>query len=128
MKINHIALYVYDLEGAKKFFCEYFNGIANEIYHNVNTGLKTYFLSFENEARLEIMTRPNIDGNASKDFDAGYIHLAFTVGNNERVDELAKKLVEGGYKILSGPRTTGDGYYEACIEGFEGNIIEIVAE
>lgn len=32
---------------------------------------------------------------------------------------------EDGYEVVSGPRTTGDGYYESCIIGIEGNQIEI---
>lgn len=29
------------------------------------------------------------------------------------------------YDVISGPRTTGDGYYESCILDFENNQIEI---
>ena len=43
----------------------------------------------------------------------------------EKVDELTEQMRSAGYKILSGPRTTGDGYYESCIVVIEGNLIEI---
>ena len=55
----------------------------------------------------------------------GYIHIAFSVGSKEKVDELTEKIIEDGYEVISGPRTTGDGYYESCIVGIEGNQIEI---
>ena len=34
-------------------------------------------------------------------------------------------LKDDGYTVADGPRTTGDGYYESCVIGFEGNQIEI---
>ena len=125
MRIEHVAMYVKDLEQTKWFFEYYFGAKSNEGYHNVTTDFRSYFLSFEDGARLEIMNRP---GLKNKDMDlnlSGYIHLAFSVGSKEKVDELTCKLKEAGYKIISGPRTTGDGYYESCIEGIEGNLIEI---
>lgn len=126
MIINHIALYVNDLEKMKKFYEEFFNGKSNEMYHNKNTGLKTYFLSFENGVRLEIMTRPDMTENQKELTKLGYIHLAFSVGSREKVDALTNKLKNSGYKVISGPRTTGDGYYESCVLDPENNQIEIV--
>ena len=55
----------------------------------------------------------------------GFIHIAFSVGSKEKVDSLTDILKNDGYKVISGPRTTGDGYYESCIVGIEGNQIEI---
>ncbi len=55
----------------------------------------------------------------------GFIHVAFSVGSKEKVDELTAKLKDDGYEIVSGPRTTGDGYYESCVVAMEGNQIEI---
>ena len=125
MKIEHIAIYVNDLEGAKKFFCTYFGAKSNEGYHNKTTHFRSYFLSFEGGARLEIMTRPEMDDLPKSASRTGFVHLAFSVGSKEAVDDLTAQLCADGYKVLSGPRTTGDGYYESCIEAFEGNIIEI---
>lgn len=127
MFIDHVAIYVNDLEKTKEFFEKFFNANSNEMYHNKNTGLKTYFLSFENGARLEIMTRPNMKESEKELIQTGLIHLAFKVGSKEKVDILTEKLAQAGYKVLSGPRTTGDGYYESCILGPENNQIEIVA-
>lgn len=125
MKIEHIALYVNDLEGANAFFCTYFGAKSNGGYHNKTTDFRSYFLTFESGARLEIMTRPNMDDPAKTPNRTGFIHLAFSVGSKERVDSLTARLKADGYAVLSGPRMTGDGYYESCVEAFEGNIVEI---
>lgn len=125
MRIEHIAMYVNDLEATKEFFFKFFNASSNDKYNNPKTGLKTYFLTFEDNARLEIMTRPDVVSSKKSLMQTGYIHLAFSVGSKEKVDELTTELKEAGYEVLSGPRTTGDGYYESCILGPEGNQIEI---
>lgn len=125
MKIEHIAMYVNNLEEVKNFFIKYFKASSNDMYHNPKTGLKTYFLSFEEGSRLEIMSRPDMVNSKKDIMQTGYIHLAFSVGSKEKVDILTNELREAGYKILSGPRTTGDGYYESCILGPENNQIEI---
>ena len=125
MKIEHVAMYVNDLEATKDFFVTYLRGRANELYHNKKTDFRSYFISFEDGARLEIMTRPDMK-DMEKDINrTGYIHLAFSVGSKEKVDGLTEFLRNDGYEVLSGPRTTGDGYYESCILGIEGNQIEI---
>lgn len=125
MKIEHIALYVKDLEGAKTFFCKYFGAISNEGYHNPRTNFRSYFLHFDEGSRLEIMNKPNVTDIESSIERTGYIHLAFSVGSRECVDALTERLHKDGYEIISGPRITGDGYYESCILGFEGNLFEI---
>lgn len=125
VRIEHIALYVNDLEAAKDFFVKYFGAIPNDGYHNLNTDFRSYFLSFDSGSRLEIMNRPSIDHQEKTMQRTGYIHLAFSVGSKERVDEVTSELERDGYKVISGPRTTGDGYYESCIIGIEGNQIEI---
>ena len=125
MRIEHTAMYVKDLEKAKDFFIMYFGAVPNEGYHNKNTDFRSYFLSFDEGARLEIMTRPSMDDAEKTPARTGLIHLAFSVGSEEKVDELTARLKADGYEVLSGPRTTGDGYYESCVVGIEGNLIEI---
>lgn len=125
MKIEHVAMYVNDLEGARAFFEKYFEARSNDGYHNPGTGFRSYFLSFADGARLELMNRADMT-DAPKDIKrTGLIHLAFSVGSKDRVDALSRLLAEDGYEIISGPRTTGDGYYESCVAAFEGNQIEI---
>ncbi len=125
VKIEHIAMYVNEIEIAKEFFIRYFGAESNDIYHNNKTGFSSYFLSFDDGARLEIMNKPTMD-DAEKDLNrTGYIHIAFSAGSKENVDSLTEKLKADGYEVVSGPRTTGDGYYESCVVALEGNQIEI---
>ena len=125
MRIEHIAMYVNDLEAARDFFVRYFGAVSNEGYHNKTTDFRSYFLSFGDGARLELMKKPQMD-DAEKTLNrTGYIHIAFSLGSKEAVDELTERLKNDGYQVISGPRTTGDGYYESCIIGIEGNQIEI---
>lgn len=125
MKIEHVAMYVNDLENVKNFFIRFFDAEANEGYHNPRSGLRTYFLSFEDGSRLEIMNLPQMAEQKKSMARMGYIHIAFSVGSREKVDELTERLYEAGYEVISGPRITGDGYYESCILGPEDNQIEI---
>lgn len=125
MEINHIGLYVADLEAAKTFFEEYFGAKAGAMYHNRKTDFRSYMLSFDEGARLEIMTRPGLVKASKERLRIGLIHLSLSVGSKEQVDALAQKLSADGYEVIDGPRTTGDGYYECCVEGVEGNLIEI---
>ena len=125
MRIEHIAMYVNDLEKTTDFFVKYFNAISNEGYHNKTTDFRSFFLSFQNGSRLEIMTRPKMEDEEKTLARTGYVHIAFSLGSKEAVDELTEKLQKDGYNVISGPRTTGDGYYESCIIGIEGNQIEI---
>lgn len=125
MNIEHIAMYVNDLEKVKDFFVKYFDAKANDRYHNTTTGFCSYFLSFDDGARLEIMNKPNISDMEKTMTRTGYIHIAFSVGSKEAVNILTDRLKSDGYDVISGPRTTGDGYYESCIIGIEGNQIEI---
>lgn len=125
MKIEHIAMYVNDLERAKNFFEKYFNAQSNRGYHNHNTDFRSYFLTFDDGARLEIMNKPKMNDEAKPINRTGFIHIAFSVGSTKAVDELTNRIRNDGYEVISGPRTTGDGYYESCIVGIEGNQIEI---
>ncbi len=125
MKIEHIALYVNDLETARDFFITYFHAVSNDGYHNPRTDFRSYFLTFEDGARLELMTRPDLADAGDSLNRFGYAHIAFRVGSREAVDSLTARLKADGYPVISGPRATGDGYYESCILAFEGNQIEI---
>lgn len=125
MKIEHIAMYVNELEAARDFFVKYLGGVSNGGYHNGTTGFRSFFISFDDGARLEIMNKPSVEDIAKPVDRTGYVHIAFSVGSMAEVDSLTRRLREDGFEVLSGPRTTGDGYYESCIVGFEGNQIEI---
>ena len=125
MKIEHIAVYVSDPEGARAFFEQYFSAKAGSLYRNPRTGFTSYFLTFGDGARLELMQKPGVAAIDNAMPHTGYIHMAFSVGSREAVDDLTRRLRDDGFNVVSGPRTTGDGYYESCVAGFENLLIEI---
>ncbi len=125
MKIEHVAMYVNDLKAARDFFVKYLGGKSNDGYHNVNTDFRSFFISFDDGARIELMNKPGLVDSEKQLTRTGYIHIALSVGSKEKVDELTDRLKNDGFEVVSGPRTTGDGYYESCIVAIEGNQIEI---
>ena len=125
MKIEHVAMYVNDLESARNFFIKYFGAKSNAGYHNPTKKFRSYFLSFDGGARLELMHKADMVDREKDINRTGFIHIAFSVGSRAAVDELTARLKADGFEVLSGPRTTGDGYYESCIIDLEGNQIEI---
>ena len=125
MRIKHAAIFVADLEKARDFFLKYFSGTSNNGYHNRKTGFRSFFISFDDGSRLEIMNKPGIADPEKEPDRTGYSHIAFSVGSTEKVDELTAQLKADGYEVVSGPRTTGDGYYESCIVAIEDNLIEL---
>lgn len=126
MNIEHVALYTADLEQAKVFYCKYFGFTAGDCYTNPKRGFQSYFLSAVSGARLELMTTPGLSARAVNNGElAGFSHIAFSLGSKEKVNQLFKELTDAGCEIVSEPRTTGDGYYEACLYDFDGNRIEI---
>ena len=126
MRIGHAALFCKDLEQMRQFFIVYFDARSNEQYHNPRTGLRTYILSFtDGSTRLELMQRPDVQDADPSQPAIGYVHLSFAVGSRKGVDLLTRRLAADGYTVTSGPRTTGDGYYESCILGPEGIQIEV---
>ena len=110
---------------ARDFFIKYLGATSNDMYHNKKTGFRSYFLSFDGGARLEIMNKPEVCDSLRNPAQIGYAHIAFSVGSKEKVDSLTAELKAAGYEVVSDPRITGDGYYESCIVAIEGNQIEI---
>ncbi|MBC1372725.1 glyoxalase/bleomycin resistance/extradiol dioxygenase family protein [Listeria booriae] len=126
MKIEHVAIWVADIERAKDFYTRYFEGVANDKYVNETKGFASYFITYPSGARLEVMTRTDVTAQKESAM-LGWAHIAFSLGSKERVDSLTKELEDAGYTLESGPRTTGDGYYESVILDSEGNQVEITA-
>lgn len=126
MKIEHIGLWTKDLEKMKAFYNKYFAAESGERYYNPKKQFTSYFLMFSSGSRLELMHREDISKESEESF--GYAHLALEVGDKRGVDELVERLTEDGYDLLNGPRTTGDGYYEAVIADPEGNLIELTTD
>jgi lactoylglutathione lyase len=126
IKIEHVAIWVKDLETMKAFYEKYFHGKANEKYHNTIKEFESYFITFDSGARLEIMRKSGINKEDSND-RIGWAHIAFSLGSKEAVDQLTDRLSSDGYQLVNGPRVTGDGYYESVFEDPEGNLIELTA-
>ena len=126
MKIEHIAIWVSDLEQMRKFYENYFAAKAGVKYVNPKKNFSSYFLSFEEGARLELMHKPEILAPDTIEKEhLGFIHFAISVGSKAKVDALTEELRKDGFKITGEPRTTGDGYYESVVLDPEENRIEI---
>ena len=130
MNIEHLALWVRDLERMRVFYQTYFQATANAKYVNSTKGFSSYFLSFPNGGpRLEIMQMPSIPdsrNDASAQF-SGLIHFAVSVGSEAAVDTLTEQLRTDGFSVVGEPRRTGDGYYESVVLDPEQNRVEIMA-
>jgi lactoylglutathione lyase len=124
MNITHVAVYVTDLDKSKEYYMKFFEGVSNELYVNAK-GFKSYFITFDSGARLELMNKPEVNNVVSMDECMGWSHVAFSVGSKEKVIQLTEEIVAAGYQLLSGPRTTGDGYFESCVTDPDGNRVEI---
>jgi len=127
MKINHIALWTRDIEKLRSFYMKYFGAASTAKYVNRSKEFESYFLSFGEGTRLEIMAMPNIPENLNNSFDQyiGLIHLSISVGSKEKVISLTNELRSNGFIVISEPRHTGDGYFESCVFDPDGNRIEI---
>ena len=125
MRIEHVAMYVNDPEAARDFFVRFFGGRANSGYLNPRTQFRSYFISFDDGSRLELMTKPHMSDETKSPERTGYAHIAFSAGSKDAVDRLTEQLRAAGYAVISGTRITDDGYYESSIAAIEGNIIEI---
>ena len=125
MRINHVAIYVNDLEAARDFFVRYFEAKSSDRYRNPLTGFSSYFMTFDDGSKLELMNRPVMLDYTKKPNRTGYAHLSISVGSKEKVDDLTERLEAEGYHVECGPRATGDGFYESTIKGIEDNLIEI---
>jgi len=128
MIIEHIAIWTNQLEKMKEFYCTYFEGVAGEKYTNPEKKFESYFLQFASGSRLELMKKPGIPANSNNTIVAqhlGLIHIAFGVDTMQQVDEKAEQLKKAGFRILSGPRRTGDGYYEFETLDPDNNRLEV---
>ncbi len=129
MRVEHIGLWTTDLARAKRFYCDYLGAQAGAHYRNPAKGFESCFLRFESGARLELMTSSTLAPLAAPAGAQrmGLTHLAVSLGSPEAVDALAARLRADGRTILDGPRSTGDGYYEAVTLDADGNRIELMA-
>ncbi len=127
MQIEHVAIWTKNLEQLKSFYETYFQASAGKKYLNPQKQFESYFLTFASGARLELMQQPTIPESLDDSLAqfTGYIHLAFSVGSEDEVEALTARLQQDGYRVVDGPRRTGDGYYESVILDPDGNRVEI---
>ncbi|MCO5783769.1 MULTISPECIES: VOC family protein [Citrobacter] len=127
MKVAHMALWTRDLEQQAQFWVTFFDAKINEKYcSKTNPGFESYFVTIGEDIAIELMTKPGLTQRTPDNNTSGWAHLAMSVGGRENVDVMATLAKEQGI-LVSDPRTTGDGYYEAVIQDPDGNLIEIVA-
>ena len=127
MKIEHVAIWVKNIDKVCEFYHKYFGGVVHPLYHNPAKQFTSRFVTFEDGARLEVMHRPDIENDAGMFHveHIGFTHLSFSVGSKEEVDCLTQRMSAEGVPVVGQPRTTGDGYYESVVLDPEGNRIEI---
>lgn len=118
--------WVRDLEKMKEFYETYFAGTSTELYHNKKAGFHSYFINFNSGSRLELMSKQHLSPRVADSL--GYTHIALSVGTKADVDAYVEKFLAAGFPLLNGPRTTGDGYYEAVIQDPEGNLLELTTD
>ncbi len=129
VRIDHVAIWTHDLERLKGFYETYFQAACGDRYINPDKQFESYFLTFGTGARLELMSMPRIPetrNDALEQF-TGLIHFAISTGSTDEVDRLTSRLEQDGYKVVDGPRRTGDGYYESVVLDPDGNRVEITA-
>lgn len=128
-RIEHIALWVDDLDALSAFYAKAFGAQVGTRYVNAAKGFESCFLAFESGARIELMTTTRLSPTrqAPGVERMGLTHLAISLGSEAAVNELTARLRAEGITVLDGPRRTGDGYYESVILDPEGNRIEITA-
>jgi lactoylglutathione lyase len=128
-RIDHVALWVDDLEVICAFYASHFGAVVGPIYANPSKGFASRFLTFESGGRIEVMTTTALapvrqPPGAQR---MGLTHVALSLGSEGAVDQLTERLGSLGIPVLDGPRRTGDGYYESVVLDPEGNRIEITA-
>lgn len=124
INITHIGVYATDIKKSRDYYVTFFDGKSNELYKN-SKGFSSYFITFDSGARLEIMHHVELEKREIIEKANGWSHVAFSVGSKEKVLEITDRIVNAGYKLLSPPRNTGDGYFESCVEDPDGNRVEI---
>ncbi len=126
IRIEHVAIWVRDIDRVAQFYARYFGARVGDLYRNERKGFESRFLEFESGARLEIMRRVDVtEGSAAERL--GFAHVATTVGSEAGVDAFAARIAADGMELAGAPRRTGDGYYECVVLDPEGNRVEDTA-
>jgi lactoylglutathione lyase len=126
IRIEHVALWVRDIDRVAAFYARYLGARVGDLYRNERRGFESRFLEFDSGARLEIMRRVDVtEGSPAERL--GFAHIAIAVGSEAGVDAFAARIAADGLTVAGAPRRTGDGYYECVVLDPEGNRVEITA-
>lgn len=130
MRLEHVAVWTRDLERLRAFYERYFSAHAGPRYRSkTRPGFTSYFLTFpDGGCRLELMTASGVAASTGGATPSGYAHVAITVGSRADVESLTARMRGDGVPVRSGPRQTGDGYFESVVEDPDGNEVEITAD
>lgn len=126
MRIAHVAVWCRDLDRATAFWVDHFGARPGERYASTRRpGFVSRFVHLDEGATLELMSAPWLEGEEGNSTERpGWSHVAIALGSEAAVDALAARMqIEGC--LVSLPRRTGDGFYEAVIRDPEGNLVEI---
>jgi lactoylglutathione lyase len=118
-RVEHIGIWVGDLDRARTFYERWFGARAGARYSSARRPLETYFLTLSPGARLELMTSPGEPPRLA--------HVAVRLGSRKAVDRLVDSMRAEGVSVPGMPRESGDGYYEAVAADPDGNLIELLA-
>lgn len=129
MRIEHVALWVTDIDRLCAFYERFFGARAGQLYENPAKGFSSRFLSFDAGARIEVMTTTSLAPvpHAPGSQRMGLTHFALKLDSEAAVDRVTAEIRAAGHVVLEGPRRTGDGYYESVILDPEGNRVELAA-
>ena len=127
MHIAHVALWTRDLNEAATFWRRFFDAEVGDTYQSKRRpGFVSRFIRLAGSSTtIELMTAPWIADRAALE-QLGWDHLAISLGDEAAVDEMAARCDAEGL-LISAPRTTGDGFYEAVIATPDGIRIEVTA-
>ena len=126
MRIAHVALWTADLEASVAFWVDTFGAEAGEEYESRNRpGFQSRFVKLPGGGDIELMAGPWVEAAPPAE-RVGWDHVAISLGSEAAVDALAGRCRAGGC-LISAPRRTGDGFYEAVISMPDGTRIEITA-
>lgn len=127
MRIQHVALWTRDIEAAARFWADHFGARVGDRYESARRpGFVSRFVRLEGGAAIELMTGPWLAAAEPELEREGWAHIAVTVGSREMVRSLAERLQAAGL-LVSAPRLTGDGFFEAVARTPDGALVEITA-
>ncbi|MGI6110407.1 MAG: VOC family protein [Eubacteriaceae bacterium] len=126
MRIDHISMFATRPEEVKAFYVKYFGATPSKEFIDTESGLPSYYLTFDDGSRVEILNRPEITRMAKNHIDLGYIRVSYMLDSREEVDKLANRLQSDGYAIIQQPKETPDGFYDCVVLDPDDNQIVIM--